>query len=270
VDSQLLSATSVTNVAVRQGVSPREALARLLSDALLASEARTRAAPGVVTAVERSADARALLERLAAEAAAAGPATQAEVDELSKERWTEVDRPDAARTAHVVVINADPARDGRARAVAQALLAAVQGSTSPQDFEQRAKAVAADGFEVRVEALPPVTADGRAFERKDQSWLPYPTTFDTDFSLAANQLREPGQLSPVTKSQFGYHVIRLVERVPGSTVPKADLLAVLEPEVRARRAVRARVELLEKLRTASGIQIDRAVDELTARVQASP
>ena len=270
VDSQLVSATSVTNVAVRRGLAPREALERLLSDALLASQARSSAPPGVVTAIERSAAARALLEKLAADAAAAGPATPSEVDELSKERWTELDRPDAARTSHVVVINSDATRDGRARAVAEALHAAVDGCTSAQDFEQRAKTVATDGFDVRVEALPPITADGRAFERKDQSWLPYPSTFDAAFARAANRLNEPGQLSPVVKSEFGYHVIRLVERIAGATLPKAELLTALEPEVRTRRAARARVELLEKLRPASGIQIDRAVDELTARVQASP
>jgi parvulin-like peptidyl-prolyl isomerase len=270
VDSELVSAASVTLVAQRQGVAPREALARLLSDALLASEARSSSPPGVVTAIERAAEARALLEKLALDAAAAGPVTEAEAEALTKERWIDLDRPDAARTTHVVVINKDGARDARARAVAEALLAAVKDSTSAQDFEQRAKAVATDGFDVRVEALPPVTADGRAFDRKDQAWVPYPTDFDPDFSRAASLLKEPGQLSPIVKSQFGYHVIRLVERIPGASMPKADLLTALAPEVRTRRAARARVELLEKLRVASAIQIDRAVDELTSRVQTSP
>jgi peptidyl-prolyl cis-trans isomerase C len=270
VQSELVSATSVARVAERQGVAPREALSRLLSDALLASEARAVAAPGIVPTIERAAASRALLEKIAADAVAAGPATQAEIDALVSERWTELDRPDGVRTTHAVVLNTDAGRDARARVVAGAVLAAAKDATSADDFEKRAKSVAADGFEIRVEALPPVTADGRAFERKDQSFLPYPGTFDEDFSRAAIQLKHPGELSPIVKSAFGYHVIRLVERIPGLRVPKAELQTALETEVRTRRAARARLELLTKLRAGSVVQIDRAVDDLTASVHTSP
>ncbi|MBX3690801.1 peptidylprolyl isomerase [Dokdonella sp.] len=35
---------------------------------------------------------------------------------------------------------------------------------------------------------------------------------DPDFAAASGKLRETGEFAPLTKSQFGYHVIRLVER----------------------------------------------------------
>ena len=65
-------------------------------------------------------------------------------------------------------------------------------------------------------------------------------------------------------------MIRLDERAPGVTVPPAELAERLAPEVMARRAGKARRELLDKVRPASPIQLERAVDDLVGRIKVAP
>jgi peptidyl-prolyl cis-trans isomerase C len=270
VEGESISGSAVAQIAERQGLPPRAALSPALSDALFAAAARASLPVSIISAVERAAAARAVLERVGAESVAAGPPTHSEVAELVRERWVELERPDAVRTTHAVVMNTDPNREGAAQALAQKLALAAKGASSAEEFLSLVKSVPAEGFQVKAENLPPITPEGRGFERTEKGFVSALSSFDRDFALAANRLQRPGDLSPVVKTRFGYHVIHLVERIPGSVVPPAELATLLRPEVETRRAARLRRELLEKRRSASDIQIDRAVDELTARLQPSP
>jgi peptidyl-prolyl cis-trans isomerase C len=269
VGSELIASSSVGRVAASQNVAPKAALAATVSDALFASEARGSTALGVATSIERAASARSLLEQLAREASRAGPPSDSELSEIARERWVELDRPDAVRTTHAVVRNQDPKKVAAARQIADRLAAAVKTATSSEEFTRIAQEVPHEGFELKAEALSPVTPDGRTFERRDSTFVPR-GTFDADFARAANQLTSPGQISPVIQSRFGLHVIRLDERVPGVAIPKTELATLLQAEVLSRRAGRARRELLEKLRQGVAIQVDRAHDELTAKTKSGP
>lgn len=53
------------------------------------------------------------------------------------------------------------------------------------------------------------------------------------FEEAAFALKEPGQLSPVTETRFGLHLIQLVERKPASLRPFAEVKAVIVSKLRA-------------------------------------
>ena len=97
-------------------------------------------------------------------AAAAGPPTDAEVDERTREHWKDVDLPDSMLVIHAVVLRPKPAdaeKDAAGRAIAAAIAAAEVSATSAEDFEARAKAVPHGAFDVRVERLEPFVADGR-------------------------------------------------------------------------------------------------------------
>jgi len=269
VGSELVATSSVGRIAKSQNVAPKAALAAAISDALFASEARGSVALGVATSIERAATARSLLEQLAREGSRPGPPSDAELSEIVRERWLELDRPEAVRTTHAVVLNDDPKKAVAARQIAERLAAAVKITSTTEEFTRLAQEVPHEGFELKVESLNPVTPDGRTFERRDSVFVPR-GTFDVDFSRAANQLTSPGQVSPVIQSRFGLHVIRLDERIPGTAITKSELAPLLHAEVLNRRASRARRELLEKLRQGATIQVDRAHDELTAKTKSGP
>jgi parvulin-like peptidyl-prolyl isomerase len=248
-------------------LAPRAAAELAISDALFAEGARGHLAPGAARSIERAAMARGLLEQLVRDAAQAGAPTQAELSEVMRERWVDVDRPAAVRTTHAVVLNDKPERDAAARLQAEKLAQVVSGATTDEELIRLAKDFKPeDGFEVRAEQLPFVTSDGRIFQRADAGFKPRSGSFDTDFARGANALQRPGDLSGPVKSGFGYHIIRLDERAPSAIVPAAELVERLAPEVRARRAGRARRELLDKLRPAAAVQLERAVDDLVGRV----
>lgn len=270
VGAELVQASSVSRVSRAQGVTPRAALELAVSDAVFAQAAREELPATLVRVLERTAAARALLEQLQADAERAGPPTAAELGEVARERWAELDRPDAVRTTHAVVMNDQPGRDAAARAVAQALAAALAHVKSSEELIEVAGRFPGQGFEIRAEGLPFVTADGRVLLRRDAGFVAQRASFDPDFARAANALSAPGELSGVVKSAFGYHLIRLDERAPGVTVPSPELPGLLEPDVKQRRAKRARRELLERLRKAANVQVDRATDELTAQVKVAP
>jgi peptidyl-prolyl cis-trans isomerase C len=266
VAGEALSASSIARIAERRRTSLSNALDLAVSDAVLAQGARQVAARGVTASIERGASARALLEVLAAESSQRGPATSEELDAIVRERWTELDRPAGVRTTHAVVMVKEPEQDAKARALAGKIALSVASAVTPDEFEKLVKLVPAGSADVRVEQLPVVLADGRAITLKDGVYV-QSAEFDSDFARAANALTEPGQLSPVVRSRFGYHVIRLEERVAGATVRPEQRASLLGPEALTRRASHARTELLEKLRAAAPIEVDRAFDDLTARVR---
>lgn len=266
--SEQVSAATIERIAARQGIAPRAAAALALSDALFAQAARITIPSATTHSIERAAAGRSLLEQLGLAAVAAGPASDSELSEIARERWTELDRPDGVRTTHAVVLNDNPARDAAARSLAEKLARAVQRATSGDELIRIAQAFPAEGFKIIAQTLPFVTADGRVFQRHDAKFVASASPFDADFARAANALERPGQLSPIVKSAFGYHVIRLEERAPGVVVPKSELRTLLAAEVVTRRAAKARTELLDQLHRASAVELDRAVDQLTAQVEA--
>jgi parvulin-like peptidyl-prolyl isomerase len=268
--SELVSPSTISRIAAAQGVAARAALELAVSDALFAHAARAELGPASARSIERAAAARALLQQMYAEAAKSGPPSSAELAKIVQERWVELNRPDAVRTTHAVVMNDKPARDAAAHAVADKLAAALANVQSESELIRVASAFPGEGFEIRAEALPFVTADGRVLERRDATFVSKPGAFDVDFAKAANAIAEPGQLTAAVKSAFGYHVIRLEERALGSVVPEAELPSLVEEEVRQRRAKRARRELIERLRAASTIQVERAAEQLTTQVKVAP
>lgn len=270
VGTEEIGADTVRRIAERQSLSAADANQLALSDAVLAQAARARLPAGTVRSVERAASARALLNALAAELAAGPPPTDQELEDLARERWVELARPEAVRTTHAVVLNDKPERAAAARAVAEKLALALASVTSSEELIRIAKAFPGEGFEIRAEALPFVAADGRVIQRTEVGFAPGSERFDLDFARAANALTEVGHIGPIAKSAFGFHVILLEERLPALETPRADLPGLLGTDVRLRRGTKLRKSLLEKLRSTTPIQLERAADDLTARVKTEP
>ena len=262
-----IAMSTVQDIARAQRLTLSAARALATRDALFAAGARDAFAGGsIVSVVERGAWARALLEQLKAEAAARGPASDAEVNELTAMRWQELDRPETVRTTHAVAIVAKPEQDAAARTIAQRLYEALRGIADPEEFIRVAKSVPHEGLDVRAERIPAITRDGRSYYPEGAPPEAANQRFDKEFAEAAHRL-SAGQVSEPLKSTFGYHVILCEARLPANHVPVEERRKLLADEVQKGRAERTKQELLVRLSSATPIMITRSVDELTASVQ---
>ena len=222
-----IPASLVGAVAGAQHTDTRAALDRVIDDALAAQGARATGAdraPAVAWMIE-SILARASVDRIGHDALAAGPPTDEELAQVTRIHWLDVDLPEQARVIHAVVRTPkDHDQFAAARVLAAQIAAAVAGAKDKEDFKARAAAVPHGAFDVVIEELPPFVADGRFAD-------PRPSIIDPRFAKGAFALKSAGETSGVVESSFGWHVIRLIERVPGKTLPAEDRRARFTDEV---------------------------------------
>ena len=264
VATMTIDESTVERIAAAQHVEARSAMNSAISDALLAVEALRRLPAGTSSTIARAAAARALLESLARNAGAAGPPTDAEIAQITAERWIDLDRPEAVRVSHAVALLPKNGDAASARAVAQALLHAVEGARDPESFISLAEGTPHGDVEVRAERLPYITADGRGIASEGP--LAPAGDFDPVFARAANALKNPGDHSDVIETRFGYHVILAEQRLPEQRVPLEDRRRALLEEVLSRRAAREKLELVAKLGKATRLEVLRDADELSAQL----
>jgi peptidyl-prolyl cis-trans isomerase C len=271
VGNEDVSVETVARIASAAGVSPEAARDRAVADALFASGLRADPSRTALVAVsERGVLARMLLENLREKARGGGPASEAEVESQTRERWLELDRPESVRVTHAVVLTKSAADDAPAKALAHKLADAVRGVQSSAEFLRRANALPKEALELRAEALPPVFPDGRMWDPAPVPPQRLSGTLDPDFTRAAHALHQPGQQSPILKTPFGYHVILLDERLPAVKLSFEERRERLTDVVLALRAKAELDALLEGLKQQTPVELPRSVDELTARVLAAP
>jgi hypothetical protein len=266
VGGDLIETATIARIANARGVDGSHARDLAIKDALFAAAARTnpdRAAD--VSVAERAILGRTLLETLRRRSENAGPPTDAEVSEMTAERWMDVDRPSSVRTTHAIVLVKSPNDAARARGVADELASALRGITDSAEFIERAQAMPTKSLEIRAERLSPVTADGRVWDPTAPPGTRF-TTFDLDYARAANALREPGAHSPVTRSAFGFHVILLEERFPELRTSLEERRERFKAEIVARRGKKLLEGTVAELRRGTPVEVVRAADSLTALV----
>jgi peptidyl-prolyl cis-trans isomerase C len=263
-----VSHEAVAAVARAEQLTPAAALDREIEDALFANGALQRGVDQFlgVRAALRGTLARAVLESMKRDAGESEP-TDAEVAETTARHFIELDRPEGFRVIHAVVRtpeNADSALKGRAKSLAERIADHVARASDEADFKSLAESVDRDGLEVLVETLLPVAADGRVLD------VDHPAdrqTYAQPFARAASQLTRPGQKSGVVATEFGFHVMMLLERTPAQSVSLDERRRLLRSEILTERARQKRKELLASLKSSVETSIERSAETLLATVR---
>ena len=156
--------------------------------------------------------------------------------------------PARTRARHILI----KGKDAAARAQADKLLAELRAGGK---FEALAREHSAD---------PRSAAQGGdlGFFPKGQMVAP--------FEAALEKLKNPGDLSAVVPSQFGYHIIRLEERQPPSSQSYDEVREQLRAEITAKLQKNARSLALERLRAQAQGDPDRLQSFIDTQKQAQP
>jgi peptidyl-prolyl cis-trans isomerase C len=256
-----IEASTVAAVARERSVSPEVALGLLLDDVVLAKAALARGmgtdpdiALGRATALARVTVERARLE------AQATPPTDAEVESATAAHWVDLDRPETFVVVHAIAMRPkkpDPGAEAAAKAVAASIAAVEVEAKDEADFEARAKAVPAGGVEVRVEHVGPFTADGRGATPGGEGAVV------ASFAAGAAGIPAAGGTTGVVETNFGWHVIRLLERRPAHVAPAEERRRALTDEIYVLRERRALAALQAAFSLSPTLTVTRAARPVT-------
>jgi peptidyl-prolyl cis-trans isomerase C len=140
------------------------------------------------------------------EVASAPVATDAEVHEFYEKNPEKFKREEAVRASHIL-IKVDQTADESAKKKARAAIDRIlKRARAEEDFAQLAKAHSDDGSAAQGGDLN-YFARGQMVPAFDQA----------AFAL------QPGQISEVVTTQFGYHIIKVIDRRASATVPLEEV-----------------------------------------------
>lgn len=272
VGDEHIDAETVARIAAAQGIGLVEARSKAIHDALMAEHARQTGlgSDPRVLVEQRGVLAEAMLSLLRKQAGKE-PSSAGEIEAVTRDHWLDLDRPEARRSVHAVVLVKEedgPQKIRAAQEVAQRIASAVKGIAATDAFIEAARGQATDGFEVRSEKVGPVTRDGRV---ADLAYRPgpgqEPQRLDKGYVEAVWKLAAVGEQIGPARSSFGWHVLMLTELQPPQQVAAVQLATMLREEIVARRAKLAMDRELQAIGQRVPVRVERNAVELTEAVQ---
>lgn len=132
-----------------------------------------------------------------------------------------------------------PEDEANGRAWAETILAAAQAAPA-QPLEAH-RSLVPSSAPVKIETLPPFSAG---------------SVFDPAFEAPALALRRPNDLSAVVRTQFGFHVIRLLERLPAVNRPLAEVEGEIRTKILPEQRKRRLEALIGEIGRRRGVSVD--------------
>lgn len=170
--------------------------------------------------------------------------------EANKDRYQTEER---RRVSHILLEAAE--EDAAVKSKTEALLKELQGGA---DFAVVAKANSADTVSAENGGDLDFISKG---------------VMEAEFEAAAYALAKVGDLSPVVKTSFGYHIIKLTEIEAAQVKPLAEVQDAIKTTVQKEKAAEQFAELQQKLAEVSfevADNLDEAATAVNAKVQELP
>jgi peptidyl-prolyl cis-trans isomerase D len=176
---------------------------------------------------------------------AAVDVTDGEIAQYYEANKARFSREERRQVAHIMLESEQD--DSDVKAQAEALLAQLKAGA---DFAELAKAESADTFSAENGGVLDWLAAG---------------DMDAEFERVAFGMTEVGALSPVVKSAYGYHIIKLVELEPAQQQPLAEVSAEIAQRISQERASAAFYELQQRLAEVS-FEVPDTLEDAAAAV----
>ncbi len=229
-------------------ISARTLVRELITRRLLAQKAleeRLDQDPVVQARIEQARE-RVLYEALMARADAsiAEDAIAALAHDEYRANRNRFSTPERVRARHILIAGGDNIESARAQA--EAIRARLLAG---EDFAELAETLSADRGSARRGGDLGAFARGRMVPEFDA----------VAFSLAPNEVSEP------TKTEFGYHLIKVEETLPAGVMSFDEVRESLEARVRQKLRTNARSQIVEPIRNDPGLRVDLPAVQAIAR-----
>jgi peptidyl-prolyl cis-trans isomerase C len=172
-----------------------------------------------------------------AEAAGVTPVTDAEIREFFEKNPDKFKEPEAVRASHIL-IRVQPGDEAAQKKALAAIQSVHKQAKAGKDFSDLARKYSADGSAERGGDL--------GFFTKDKM-VP-------EFANAAFAL-EPGQISDIVQTSFGYHVIKVIERRPARSIPLEQVTEQVRQRLTQTRQQEKAEAFVKVLRSKSKIEV---------------
>ena len=234
VDGVAITLGDVQRFVSDSGLTPRDALRRLQSEALLAAEAAHRGYGDdpAVAHLSHQAWVQALLGQRIESLRATDAEIAAEYEKQS-ERYKVPELREAKHVLYRLREPVTPEQDQEARAFIEAARQELLDAIDVGPVLARYRARAGTGMPIVVEELPPVPSNG---------------PFVAPFMQAVFAMPSVGVVPSAVRTKFGWHAIVVTSITPAKTVPLSEAAQELRKEIELDKHERALKALLEDLR----------------------